>query len=72
MTKLLVTAHQREKPLESVASKNEDSFTEGAVWKHRSPTGEITIFDEMEITCMPIGSTFLLTSRTAADSFEAR
>ena len=32
VTTLLVTAHQQAKPLESVASKSDGSFTEGTVW----------------------------------------
>ena len=32
MTILLITAHQQSKPLESVSSKSEGSFTEGIMW----------------------------------------
>lgn len=32
VTAILITAHQRTKPLESVSSKNEGSFTEGILW----------------------------------------
>jgi V8-like Glu-specific endopeptidase len=32
VTALLITAHQQAKPLDSIASKNNGSFTEGTVW----------------------------------------